>query len=97
MAKQRLLSGATANGNGPVCTRPSARIFQNKFMWKKTGSGTVTINLVDVDTGVVLATDNISTGAQTGTHDLFASDQVQAQLASVSGSVVVDAWLDGWS
>lgn len=96
MAKQRLLVAVAANGNGPTIGRSTSRVVQNKFMWQKTGAGTATINLVDAQTGVVLATDAIAANAQQATHDLFGSDAVFAQLASVVGVVAVDAWLDGW-
>ncbi|HEX9472497.1 MAG TPA: hypothetical protein VF957_23475 [Bradyrhizobium sp.] len=97
MTKRLLLSAAAANGSGPAQSRPRSTVRQNKLLWSKTGTGTATLNLIDLDSGAALVTAiSILAGAQSGVVDFFASDGVQASLTSVSGTVSVNAWLDGW-
>lgn len=97
MAGIALLTAVTANGNSQITPRPGARVVQNKLLWSKTGTGTATLDVVDVDTGTKLITSiSILAGAQSGAVDFFGSRSVQAQLSSVAGAVSVNAWLDGW-
>lgn len=91
-----LFSQAAANGTSTQVSRNGGIALPGLFKYRKTGSGTATLDLYDaftkasVATLAIAATDPIGASAA-----ITIPQQYYAVISAVSGSVVIDAVVDG--
>lgn len=63
--------------------------------WRNTGAGTCGISLKDLLSGATYFATPIAGTSSAMTSFVKGDGEVQATISNISGSVLVDAWIDG--
>lgn len=96
MSEKQVLADASANGSGDVLSRTGPYSITAVFKFDKTGSGTATLTLHDARTDAEVASLAVASGdPDQDAIDLVLPAAYYAKLASVSGTLSLDAWVDG--
>jgi len=96
MSEKQVLSGASANGSGDVFSRTGSYSITATFKFSKTNTGTATLTLHDARTDAEVA--SLSIASENPDHkatDFILPAAYYAKLSSVSGTLSLDAWVDG--
>ncbi len=92
----KMLTGATGNTTGTAKARRGDRAVSGVLKYKKTNTGTCTLNLVDGETGAVLV--SLSVGASNpdaAAVEVLLPKSYYASITGASGTFSLDAWVDG--
>lgn len=93
---KHILVGATENGAGNVVNRTSPFVVSALVKYRKTNTGTCTLEFKDNVTGHVVATFTV--GASNPDQDVTEvalPNSYYAEVSSASGTFALDVWVDG--
>ena len=95
---QVVLNNQSTNVSTKPLRRAGSEVKSCLLTYRKTGTGTCTLTVRDERSDAALpngTVDVVATDGANGVIEFPASQNVYVEMSNVSGSVSVDAWIDG--
>lgn len=93
---QKIFNGATGDGAGSTFDRTGDLVRSGLFKYKKTNTGTCTLELKDADTGAVVRSFSVAaTNPTQAISEIALPKRFYGEISSSSGTFALDAWVDG--